>query len=380
MAVLPYLRPPAQCRLVPLCMASQHDRAFAPLAWRVQDRDALVEGGYFTATADVSASSLDQISLVRELKALSRQGGPESVTVYLIAAARTDAAGQVYLLPADAHLDDPSTWLPLRRVLELLKQSDARRRLLILDLQAPHVGLPERQVGSVRPRGPILLDDVAACVPKDLEAVPDNRRLVLSSCAAGQKPLASEALRRSVFGHYLEEGLRGWADASGNGRVTVRELAAFVSSHVERWAWTVGNARQTPVLLGEGSDFTLVDLPNALPRSHLAMPEEAAYPTWLSKAWKQVANATGRWSLLACAERDCGAGVADEEVREEVQTALRMPLPAAPPRARRGRWRLRSAASRRVATWLIRCAGWFSRPRRKRAACRRTRPARCGSN
>ena len=50
--------------------------------------------------------------------------------------------------------------------------------------------------------------------------------------------LASEAMGRSVFGFYLEEGLRGWADGYGEGKrdghVSVRELAAFVGARVDR--------------------------------------------------------------------------------------------------------------------------------------------------
>src|SRR5579859_3797948 len=72
-AVLPYFRPRARCHLLPLCVASHRERAFAPLAWRVQDRDGLVGGGYFRTTAEITASTLDQAELVRVLSQLRWQ-------------------------------------------------------------------------------------------------------------------------------------------------------------------------------------------------------------------------------------------------------------------------------------------------------------------
>jgi hypothetical protein len=336
-AVLPYFRPRARCHLLPLCVASHRERAFAPLAWRVQDRDGLVGGGYFGSTTEITASTLDQAELVRVLTQLRSQK-QDALVVYLAAAARTDAEGQVHLLPADADLDDAATWLPLRRVLELLAQSESRRRLLILDLEPPRVA----------PRQTVLLDDVAACIPNDLAAVTDGRRLVLCSCSAGQTPLTSEVLKRSVFGHYLEEGLRGWADGSNRGRVTVRELADFVRRRVERWAEKVRQTRQTPVLLGEGSDFTLVDLPNRHPLPHLEIPEEAGYPSFLRDAWKSASGVPTRLRRLSEVEHDWRGGETDEQARLDVQKALNLAVEQTPatPRPRSLAMELKGAAPR----------------------------------
>src|SRR5262249_51016116 len=152
--------------------------------------------------------------------------------------ARCDAEGGVQILPADADLDDPATWLPLGRVLELLKQARAPRRLLVLDLQSPPAGT----------RPTILLDDLAESVARDVERLPDDRRLVLCSAGPGQRAWASEVLERSAFGHYFDDGLRGRADTDRDGRVTVRELAAYMQQRVDRWAMRTREAHQRPVL------------------------------------------------------------------------------------------------------------------------------------
>lgn len=292
--VLPYLRPPARCRLVPLCIASYDDPTLQPPPWRIQDSAALAEGNFFTATQP-PPPRLDRAAVERELADFATQR--DNLVVYLAGLARLDASGRIHLLCADADLDDPGTWLPLERVLQLLRQGRAAHRLLLLDLDTP----------AEAARG-IVLDDLASALPAVLDAVPDRGRLVLFSRGAGQTAWASEVMGRSAFGHYVEEALRGIADASGDGRVSARELAAFVRARVDRWARTVRAARQTPVLFGEG-DFTLVDLPTgtAAPEP----PEEIAYPEGLLSAWKKATGPAARRAALAA--EHAWRGGADEE-------------------------------------------------------------------
>src|SRR5262249_22614691 len=153
--------------------------------------------------------------------------------------------GQVVIFPGDANPDDPGSTLALRALLEALRACRARHKLLVLDIMRP---LADARVG-------VLADDSADRVAADLDAVPDPFRLVLCACAPGQVALTSEALGRSVFGYYFDEALRGWADGynprhRSEGRVSVRELAEFVSRRVDRWAVRCRDTRQTPVLLG----------------------------------------------------------------------------------------------------------------------------------
>ena len=314
---LPYLRPPARCHFVPLLVSSYRDPGMPDLPWRGQDHSALNEGEFFGGVAAQDSARLDQAALVRQLGALARRPTDESIVVYLSAYARTDAAGGVQILPADADLSDPATWLPLQRVLELLTKSAARHRLLVLDLEP--LALARREV---------IFDDIAACVPHDLDAVPDSRRLVLCSCAPGQRALSSEILERSVFGHYVEEGLRGAADADGDGRVSVHELAAYTKARADRWARRTREARQTPTLYGTASDFALVDLPNGLPREPRELPPDRTYPDGLAKAWAKSNN-------LLSAENAWRAGEGAERVQQRIAAAPTEPVapPRPPPRS-----------------------------------------------
>ena len=102
----------------------------------------------------------------------------------------------------------------LRDVLAALKACPARDKLLILDIMRPHAD----------PSLGVLDDDVAGAVLRELEGVPDEGRTVLCAASAGQGSQASEALGRSAFNYYVDQGLRGEADATGpdpDGIVTV---------------------------------------------------------------------------------------------------------------------------------------------------------------
>jgi hypothetical protein len=322
---LDYLRPPARCRFVPLFVEGYRSPALPLLPWRAQDRQALVDGPYFSSIDDTS-SSLGQGTIVRKLTALGRASAGAAV-VYLSCYARTDAAGQVQLLPADCDPGDPVTWLPLREVLTQLRQAAARRRLLVLDLERPPAG----------PRRTVLLDDVWSCVEGDLKAVPDAGRLVLCACSPGQQTWASEVLGRSAFGHYFEDGLRGRADANGDGRVSARELGAFVRARVDRWSRLARGVRQTPVLHGDAADFTLYDLPHGAPLPPVELPDEAKYPDFLKQAWLKSVGVSERAPLLLAAERDWRSGADAGRVKQAVQEALAVqtkpPAPTPPPRS-----------------------------------------------
>ncbi len=211
-------------------------------------------------------------------------------------APRTDAE-RILLLPAGATVDH-LTGTPLRSLLEALKACPSRQKLLILDLMRP-LASPERGV---------LRDDVADALPRELEAVPDRGRLVLSACAPGQVAQASEALGRSVFNHFVAEGLNGRADTREPfGRISARELGDYVCERVEMWTRHNLGASQTPVLSGPDKlDFTLVVLSKAQRTARnapakavvsketvkkdaaKAAPEKSApsYPDWLADGWK----------------------------------------------------------------------------------------------
>lgn len=217
--------------------------------------------------------------LVRELskKAVEKS---RALVVHL-AAHGLVRQGRVYLLPADADPDEATTWLPLEDILRELVSSPARHKFLILDLMQP----------IADPRLGMLTNDLAASVETVLEDEKYKNLLVLCACEAGQLSLGAEAMHRTAFGYYLAEGLRGAADGysstgKSNGRVTVRELAAFVRKRVDRWAGRVRQSRQTPHLFGPASaDFELALVAKGTPPEN-SDPPTLEYLPELRKAWQ----------------------------------------------------------------------------------------------
>jgi hypothetical protein len=245
--------------------------------WANRDRAALRTLGWQEQNAFTSQEGGLLLQLLRDLG--GNQPVDHPLVVYLSAYAVADEGG-VFLLPADARLDNPKTWLPLGDVLAPLRNCRVQRKLLLLDLAQPFTD----------PRVGILSDDVTEhlepLVRQALEGADGLQ--VLCSCSPGQTSLASEEAGHTVFVEFLRQGLRGRADGFGtrglaDGRVSVVELANYVTAWTDRWAATNRRARQTPILLGGPDDYSLTVAEN---------PEEddssldKKYPAWLGSGWE----------------------------------------------------------------------------------------------
>jgi hypothetical protein len=259
---------------------SEYTAADLPInSFAEQDSDALLKHFADHGVGKKAFESQVRRRLVEEFDTL-RNRSDAPVVVHLRAHALW-REGKVQILPGDADLDDPSTWLSLDEVLQAIGRCQTKHKLLILDLMRP---VADPALG-------ILTDEVARHVQELLDKQTPSF-FVLSACSRGQVSHVSEEEKLSVFGHYLERGLRGHADGFGangktDGRVSVSELAEFVRQYVDRWAVQNRGGRQTPYLAGKADDFALV----SFDRKSLAATEETPpgepYPAWLSEEWKR---------------------------------------------------------------------------------------------
>jgi hypothetical protein len=228
------------------------------------------------------------------LAEFAKCGANQPLVLVVRAPAVQAESGHLILLPHDAAPDDLSTGLRLRDVLKQLKACPSHQKLLVLDLAPP---APSAWRGHVH-------HNLGTAIARELDALPDPGRLVLCSCAAGQTPYGSPDLGQSVFAHYLEEGLRGHADGYGanrDGRITVKELAAFVQARVERWTWHNRGDRQTPTLLGDASDFVIASVDPHAPPESAPNPIAREHPETLQWLWKErdTFYQTGRYPLAS---------------------------------------------------------------------------------
>ncbi|NOK32615.1 caspase family protein [Corallococcus exercitus] len=123
------------------------------------------------------------------------------------------------LLYVSSHAGDGSlhlrgTELPMRELVDFLKGAPVGVGLLILD--SCRSGVATRLKGLKPVAAPITME------ASDLEG-----RVVISASGADEYAQESDALQGSFFTHHLAAGLRGAADASRDGRVTLEEAYRY---------------------------------------------------------------------------------------------------------------------------------------------------------
>jgi uncharacterized caspase-like protein len=150
-----------------------------------------------------------------------------------------DGSGELYLVPQDAYaFDDRKGFVAFSEVLEILEQSEAKQRLIILDacLSGPDL----KKLKSP-------LDKVSY---KFLQEYLDQTvgSAVLSSCGIDETSTTqSPNPSLSLFTHYFCEALLGNKDALENGRLTLNSLYSYLSVEVMRRAKTY-HQKQKPTL------------------------------------------------------------------------------------------------------------------------------------
>jgi hypothetical protein len=171
-------------------------------------KGALVDVGGFSrddVTALTGADAASVRAALAQLKTAMGPGPHERLVVYVSSHA---SDGQLHLA---------GTTLPLQELLDFLKSAPVQVGVLIVDAcQSGHVtrlkGLKAREQPATR-----------------LEASGIEGRVLISASGVDEYAQESDALQGSYFTHYLVTGLRGAADSSGDGKVTLDEVYG--------WAW-----------------------------------------------------------------------------------------------------------------------------------------------
>ena len=99
------------------------------------------------------------------------------------------------------------------------------------------------------------------------------------------------ALRRTAFGLALAHGAGGAADGwnpdrKRDGRVSVRELAAYTRELTQYASIAAGFPSQLPRLHGTGADFDLFRVPHDGPSPLPTMADPEPYPDFFQNGWK----------------------------------------------------------------------------------------------
>jgi hypothetical protein len=148
------------------------------------------------------------------------------------------ADDDLYFCPAEARLDDTSTLVSIKRVVDEIGASKAGRKLLIVDtcrsIRSPAA------VG----KGKLIELDPAGM----FRAAPPKGAIVLFSCRPGERSWEVRELGHSIFIQHAIEYLGGKApdDRYPGGEVGVIDMATYVSSRTRKTVSTAFSKRQTP--------------------------------------------------------------------------------------------------------------------------------------
>lgn len=246
----------------------------------------------------------------------------------------TDGNG-AYLLPHNASADDtPENRIRLADVLDVLASLPAdKNKVLILDATTVasnwQLGMLHndfaRQLERLAPR----IESIAGLV-------------VLASSDIDQRSWTCPELRRTIYFHYIIEGLRGAArDTENDGRINAWELHQYVSRNVQRWSQANRGILQTPILLPKGDQgrvraaqvdlavavnhYRPTDLKTAPPRedspelqawwqSHAVLANQVPAPTaYAPQLWRQYQQVLLRCEQLVLAgDMNAAASLARE--------------------------------------------------------------------
>jgi len=179
---------------------------------------------------------------------------PEDVQVVYLQTHGIGVDGEPVLLAGDFNVVGGAGRYPLKNLLELIRQSPAKTKLLILD------------AGQLDfdPRLGVVVNEFPHLLREAVEATGDPNLWVLSDCAPLERGHLATSVRQTIFGHFASRALQGEADADADFLLDIGELFRFVQANVSHWvAESTDNfARQTPMLL---CGQALVEPPNKYP-------------------------------------------------------------------------------------------------------------------
>lgn len=138
---------------------------------------------------------------------------------------------EYYFCPADADRGELKSLIPLSEICDVLARSKAKSKLVLID------SCREREE-KIRPPKP-----------------PPEGVAVLFACSGGENSFEATESQSGIFTRQVGLGLAGSADADGDRRVSLKELAEFVRPRVTATAQRLGCGQQTPELVGRTGDL-----------------------------------------------------------------------------------------------------------------------------
>jgi N-acetylmuramoyl-L-alanine amidase len=203
-------------------------------------RVGLVAGGFDPARirllTDHTGEPPTRVRILTALQSVASATEPDDLLLFYYSGHGDQAGGESYLVARDGHMLTLSdTAVPVSRVKAIINAAPARAKVIVLD--ACHSG------ADFGGKGPKPMS------PEFIQRVFEQAKgfAILASCEQGQLSYEWQTQERSVFTHFLLEGLQGEADRDEKGFVSVQDVGRHVVNGVKLWA-SQRDITQTPTL------------------------------------------------------------------------------------------------------------------------------------
>lgn len=211
------------------------------------------DGDHLYLRADADATGAEFRKVFGPTGWLARRATPQSdIVIYYAGHGAAGANGDPLLLPWDADASYAAeTGVSLSEIHESLARIPARRITIILD--ACFAGLTRGGAPLVPGSRPIVLSVEHPALLRDGMALLTAGQ---GAQAAGDLPAA----RHGLFSYWVMRGLRGEADADRDNRISIGELATFVTREVSRAA-ARQDREQRPLVITRDTSATVLRIP-----------------------------------------------------------------------------------------------------------------------
>ena len=152
-----------------------------------------------------------------------------------------------FLIPYDADADDlRASGLSMEALQDYFGYITSRQLIFFLDCcySGGAGGGRSFDVPGIKTRATLNADF--------LESLSNDARFIVTACGMNEVSLETTEIGHGLFTYFLVEGLKGKADADGDGLVTMDELYSFVCDNVERESKKLGG-RMRPMRAGKAS-------------------------------------------------------------------------------------------------------------------------------
>lgn len=189
----------------------------------------------------------DKIPLLKALQnVMSLPTRAEDMVILSFSSHGFEEKGEAFIMPKDGLANFVvSSGLSLDSVRSLMKETAARKRLLLVDAC--------REVPVGETRGSARMNAALA------EALRQARgTAIVMSCREGQLSTESSELEHGIFTHYFLEGLRGAANANEEtGLIYLYDVAKYTQEQTRRWVKQNRGAEQDPWFEGDPASLPL---------------------------------------------------------------------------------------------------------------------------